>query len=765
MRGITLASASGLAIALFAAPAGAQDAARPGRDAPAQTTQDQATRPEAGDFDPADVIVTARRREERLRDVPVAATVVDAQSIADRGGVNTVQEILQNAPGVRFFNTSSQVNSETSIRGSGTARGTNADPSVGLYRNGVYVGGGYLGGRNFARADFFDIGRAEVLRGTQGALYGRNAVGGAVNFVSAEPAFRNEGYLDVNYGFETDFLQVQGVGNVQLGDKVAIRIGGERAYQWKGFFYNPNNDVYYDRIDSTILRGQFRYKSGIADVNYMVEHQEADVPSVTFRVAIRPGATAAFPLGYVQDPYVYPWNFPPRATQGIDTQILSANLDLGFATLTSTSAYRQRRAYFQFDQDGIDAAALAALNAQGQNRGANPNLSASNRDLTRTWSQDLHLSGNKVAGFTWLLGVEYIDQRTDYEILSGTTATEPIAGNRTNGRQTYKSVAGYGSLGYDLTSWLNLTGELRYTSDDKSIVSRQVNRVTGAPGGAQFNLNGAFSPTNLAYTAIAAIKPTTNQLLYAKVGSGYRAGGFNYNLGDPRQPIPIPAFYGNETSTTYELGYKGNPARWLFVTAAAYRTDTNNVVIGTQNGCAAGNPVCPVGSTPFLTNAGTARSWGVELEATASFRMAGGRTRITLSGSRQDGEIRSGPLRGAELPQTPDWIASAQLNYRVPVAPKASAFFNLNYQGAFGGVNELAPAGTPFYQTAAQGPFQAPIDDISLLDLRAGVQLGQVELSVYARNAAQYRYIVYEAITTQRLNPRRLIGVQTRIRF
>lgn len=711
-----------------------------------------------------DILVTARRRAERLRDVPIAATVVDAQTLIDRGGVNTVQEIVQNSPGVRFFNTTSQLNSETSIRASGTARGTNADPSVGLFRDGVYVGGGFLGGRNFTRIDFFDVERVEVLRGTQGALYGRNAVGGAVNFVSAQPVMERKGYLNANYGFETDALQVQGVWNQPLSDTLAVRVGFDWADQDKGFFYNPNNDVYFDRLKSRAVRGQVRYNSGPVDIKFLSEHQDADIPSVTFRVFVRPGANANFPLGYQQDKYNYPWNYPPKATQDVTSNILTGEFDLGVGTLTSVTGHRIRKSYFQFDQDGIDLTTLAALNAQGQNRGANPNLSMSNQDRTRTFSQNLYLTGAKTSGFSWLIGGEYIDQETDYEILSGTALTLPIPGTRTDGRLTYDSIAAYGSLGYDLTERLNATGEVRFTRDKKRIDSAQFNRVTGALGPSQFILNDGFTAKDLSYTATLSYKPSDDWLLYGKVGSGYRAGGFNFNLGDPRQPVPIPPFYDNEDSTTFEVGAKGNLTPALYMTAAAFRTNVDDVIIGTQNGCSAGNPVCPTASIPFLVNAGTARSWGVELEATARFDVGPGKARLTLAGSRQEGEIRSGPLKGAEIPQVPEWIASATFNYRVPVG-STTAFFNANYQGAFNGINELTPPNTPFRQPAARGPYQSPIDDISLVDLRAGVEIGNLTLAAYAKNAFNYSYVVYEAITTQRVSPRRLIGVEARYSF
>lgn len=756
MNRIFLAAVSFGAMALFSE--GSAQAQAAGNEPALATNDDSAS-------DREEIVVTARRREERLRDVPIAASVVDAQSIAERGGVTTVQEVVQNAPGVRFFNTTSQVNSETSIRASGTARGTNADPSVGLFRNGVYVGGGFLGGRNFTRLDLFDLGRAEVLRGTQGALYGRNAVGGAVNFVSAEPVFQREGYVDVNYGFETDSLQLQAVLNEPLTEEISVRIGVDHINQRKGFFYNPNNDVHFDEAKGTGVRGQLRFKKGPVDIKLLAEHQDARIPSVTFRVFIRPGANANFPLGYVQDPYNYPWNFPPKATQDVDAQMLTAAFDMGFATLNWTTSHRVRKSYFQFDQDGIDPVELARLNAQGQNRGANPNLSMSNRDRTGTWYQNIYLSGTKTGPFSWLVGFEYLDQVTRYQILSGTSLIEPIPGNRTDGRLDYESVAGYGSIGYDLSESINVTGELRYTDDRKRIDSAQFNRVTGALGPVQFILDDGFSTNNLAYGLTASFKPSSDWLLYGKVGTGYRAGGFNFNLGDPRQPNPIPSFYDNEVSTTYEIGAKGDLTGWLYFTGAAYMTDVDDVIIGTVNGCAAGNPVCPTASVPFLINAGTARSWGVEAEANARFNMLGGRARLRLSASRQDGEITSGPLDGAQLPQVPEWTASASFNYRGALSSKATFFFNANYQGAFGGINELTPPNTPFRQPAARGPYQSPIDDISLLDLRTGIELGPLTIAAYMRNATRYNYVVYEQITTQRLNPRRLIGIDARFRY
>ncbi len=85
-----------------------------------------------------EVVVTARKRSERLRDVPTAGTALGIEAIREMGGVPTAQSLLSNTPGVNFANTSNPVTSEVSIRGSGTSRATNASAGVGLYRDGAY---------------------------------------------------------------------------------------------------------------------------------------------------------------------------------------------------------------------------------------------------------------------------------------------------------------------------------------------------------------------------------------------------------------------------------------------------------------------------------------------------------------------------------------------------------------------------------------------------------------------------------------------------
>jgi len=712
--------------------------------------------PSAGDVSAVgEIVVTARRREERLADVPAAASVLDAKVLGDRGRPAGTGDLLAGQPSVRFNNLTSAVTSEISMRASSTARATNGDPSVGLYRNGAYVGGGGIGGRNFTRLDLFDIERVEVLRGTQGALYGRNAVGGAINIVSAKPSFTDGGWASARYGVNNQSAQLQGALNYAVTDEVAFRIGADYVHQDKGFFYNPNNDVYFDQQKGLGLRAQARFARGPADIDLTVETQRLITPAITFQVYI-PAGTPGFPGGYIQDNRRYPWNQAPNAKQNVNAATLASEWDLGWGRLSATSMIRTRESSYSLDSDGLDPPALAAAKAAGQVGLAtpvDPNAAAYVSDRTTTASQDLHLNGAALgARLNWLFGVEAMRLKSRYAVTLGRTPTaaNPSTGSYAPSTIHYDSIAAYGSLSYDLTAKLNAVGELRYTRDDKSIRARFYDRGTGEPlGGAARVIDAKSEPDNASYNFTLAYKIAPRVLAYGKVGASYRAGGFNTNLGDSRQPTPIQASYDDETSTSYEIGVKGAPVRAVYFAVAGYRTNLDGLIAQIDNGCAIGNPACPVAATTFLTNAGKATSWGVEGEITGRARLAGGDVRVGLTGSRQGGEVKSGRYAGVSLPQTPDWLASIDLTYRHPLAGGSTGFANLLYNAQWGGSQELTKT-------------SVPLDDFQTINARVGVELKGVQLTAFATNLTNSVFIVQRDSSIRRYSQPRVYGVELR---
>ncbi|MGA0608571.1 TonB-dependent receptor [Phenylobacterium sp. VNQ135] len=697
-----------------------------------------------------EVVVTARKREESLRDIPAAGAAFGAEQIRDMGGIANTQSLLQNVPAVNFANTSNPVTSEVSIRGSGTSRATSADAAVGLFRGGVYVGGGQVGGRTFSKVDFFDVGQIEVLRGVQGALNGRNAVGGSINIVSARPGPDRAGYALLEVG-DHERAELQLVHNEPLGEHLSLRVGANLMKQREGFYYNPVRDEYFDAQETEIYRAQLRYDNGPLIANLLVEHGRDQLPGLMYQVHIT--GSAVYPRGVFQDKYVIPWNSPSSAKQQVNHGELVVDYDLGFATITSTTAVRERRSQNAYDRDAASpefqaAVAAAGLVAPGASQG-DPNLGGSQNDFARILYQDIHIVGEKAGGLAWLAGFEYYDLNDKYQnFLSRTpTRADPSPGTVSVSRLDFVSWAAYGSVGYDLTDRLNVTGELRYTDDDKELLSDRLDLRTGNPSGVGFRIDTGTESHNVSYNVTAAYK-LANWLTYAKVGTAYRAGGFNLALGDPRQPREIPTNFDDEVATAYEIGAKGDITPHIYLAAAAYRTYVDDLLVQTDNGCFVGSPVCPVQATPFVFNAGEAELWGIEAELTMRAELFGGRARLTVGGSRQGGEITSGPDKGRQGPQRPEWTANFSLNYRRELASGMIGFFNLKGSGRWGGVQEIA---------------QTPdLHDYQLLDVRAGVERGPWEFALFSNNVGDESYIVFEGPSARRWNIPRTYGAQLR---
>jgi iron complex outermembrane recepter protein len=712
------------------------------------TAQSSAT-PDSAEID--ELVVTARKREERLVDVPVAGTAVTSELVQDQGGLRRMEDLLANVPAVHFLSTTSPVNSEITIRGSGTSRGTNAEAAVGLYRNGAYVGGGTLGGRSFSRFDLFDIERAEILRGTQGALYGRNAVGGAINILTQRPTFEREGQIFLQAG-NKDYREGQLILNVPLDEDVAVRVSLIGIDQDKGFFYNPVQDRYFDSQEASGIRGQFRVRRGGFDGTLLAEHYTADLQSVTFQVFITPNA--AFPQGYIQPEYAYPHNGPMDAKQQLNSVQFFWTYDTGWGELSSSTMYRERRTLFAFDRDAVDPVELARIRATGGGLAVDPFNHSINADRTAVLFQDLHLSGEN-GPFNWLVGGEYFDLKSRALNVAGRTPT--AANGQSPGTDSPSllettSWAVYGLLGYDLTEALNVTGEVRYTKDDKSFQTfRRDLRTNAIVQPARFTVNASTTPDNVSWNATVGWKFQPDWLLYGKVGTAYRAGSFNTDLGDPRAPKPVPPAYDNETSRAYELGLKGEPMRGLYTALTGFLIETSDMLVQDDNGCTLQNTQCPAQPTNFLRNAGDGEIRGIELEGIWRFALLGGRTRLNFGVAYQEGEITSGPDRGRDIPRLPEWTATLNFNHRQPLANGLSGFVNVRWAGEWGGVQEIE---------------QTPdLVDHQLVNGRIGIAGENWELAAYSDNVFDRNYLVFIGPSARRFNTPRTYGLQFRYDF
>ena len=577
------------------------------------TTQTDAREPGAT---VGEVVVVATRRNQQLRDVASTVNVVTGAQVAAAGPITNTGDLLQTVPGVRFNNLASPLLSEVSIRGSGTERATGADPAVGLFANGVYVGGGIGGGgygRNFSLIDSFDLDHAEILEGPQGALYGRNAEFGVVNLLATTPKFDYSGYVDESYSFENKANRATGVINYKLTDELAFRVGVQSINQSGGFFFNPDQDKYYDATNGWMGRAQLRFRHEHLDVTFLAQVQRLDLPSFNSSDDIPGGGQfATIPQGFFQNPYSVPENGQNFSHEDISQGGIFLNYDFGWSKLTSTSSYRVRSTTKNYDNDNIDLAQEAQFQALNE-KGAYPLAQNDSFDREKVIYQDLHLAGATLGGrLNWLGGGEFLQQEGESSNtvtanpcatnsapnpvvgagLCGGTPTTPTCylllptskpcpavfpaatgagsyGSDAEGDGYYNSYSLYGSLSYRLGWGFSVIGDGRYTDDHKTFDQSVYSLYSTTP--LTYKTGGEVAPetyklnhSNVTYTITLSEKlpGPWDDLLYTKVGTGYRAGGFNLSNTPPALTTirGMPAFLNpGGTPALVPPGYAPGP--------------------------------------------------------------------------------------------------------------------------------------------------------------------------------------------------------------
>ncbi|HBM04090.1 MAG TPA: TonB-dependent receptor, partial [Erythrobacter sp.] len=492
--------------ALAAAPAQAQSAdTEPLEAAPATAAEDV-------------IIVTARRREERLVEVPVAVTAISGEELSRRGALD-ITDVGQSVPNVTL-EASRATNSTLSafIRGIGQQ-----DPVSGFEQGvGIYLDDVYLNRPQAAVLDIYDVERIEVLRGPQGTLYGRNTIGGAVKYVTRrlpqDPSVR----VRATYG---TYDQAEGVITASAPISDLVRVGGSVARLSRGGFgdnlttglENYNKDIWGGRMslevggygEPAFIRIQGDYTKDSSD------------PRGGHRLI--PGLVSGAPVldnvfdtrGALNDP-----------EQEVESYGLAmhAEVELSSAlTLRSISAWRKDDSYSPIDFDALPAVDLDVPGAY----------------LNEQISQEFQLLWDDGGAFAGLLGFYYLDAKADtlFDVRIFTTFAGLTAFTQANvDTETY---AIFGDLTYDLTDQLSLSLGGRYTWDERSAeILRQNYLGGGSPefggagvpfGAASTDFQGSRQFKKFTPRASLSFMPTPDHNIYASYSKGFKGGGF-----DPR---------------------------------------------------------------------------------------------------------------------------------------------------------------------------------------------------------------------------------------
>ena len=510
----------------------------------------------------SEIVVTARRRAERLQQVPISASAFDANSLAQRNISNT-QDLLGQVPSLVVGGSGQQRSTENiTIRGQGAT--FNAAPGVVLYsaevpliadqRNNAQNGGGL---------NYYDLASLQVLRGPQGTLFGRNTTGGAVLFEPQRPTDRFEGYGQIQYG-NYDSIEVRGALNVPIvEDTLLLRVAG--MYQKRdGFTHEITTDTDLDNRNRYSFRAGLTWRPAPGIENYLLatvgrvqEHGTGTVLN-----AVPAGANPQNGVPYsdyleaqidrgIRSVALSPLLFSERTRYFSITDILSAELTDNL-TFRNIANYQRLKNSAPFDGDGIpddhrpplSTNGGGSIGAQEIDPGGLPDYNYYTD--VRQYSFEPQLQG-KVGGdaLNFTVGAYYESVKPlGQQLVSATNQTR--RGQRSTSQALYaQGTLSFGSFSNSLDG-LRLTAGYRYTWDSLTAFSN-----FGLPGAPVTSERAKFKAPN--WTVGLDYDAMQNVLLYAKISRGYKSGGIG-----TATPAPELRSFRPEFVTSYEGGIKAD---------------------------------------------------------------------------------------------------------------------------------------------------------------------------------------------------------------
>ncbi len=730
-----------------------------------------------------EIVVTSRRIEESLQSTPISVSAFRAQDL-DKLNIERIGDVSAYTPNFATIGGPTGHNDAFFfIRGIGqTDLNAAADPAVGVYIDGVYLG--RIVGASF---DSLDIARIEILRGPQGTLFGRNTMGGAVSVTTADPGDALRGEVSVGFGQREARSAKAGV-SLPLGETLGVALSGLYEEQ-EGWSKSIVDGKTFDDVEDAAGRIKFLWTPNDALAVRLGADASRSRGTSQNQLLVGVNPTASSPLRVPLAPQIAAdlstdadQNRSSIADPRYDVDAEGVNLtldwDLGGVALKSISAFRQMEQAATSDFDGSRVNFYQSLISTDQDQ----------------LSQELQLSG-EAGPIQWLLGAYYFDESAyhnnsislggnngclpsptpfpyvgPYPLCGGAPYASLLVDRVVTNNQQFdidiEAIATFAHVSWRFTDRWSASFGLRWTEEEKTQaydyfvdntagVANVACRPPGAPNTPPTGLCFSPVPPGVIYTlsprnALVGV-PTTyskswsditpklglefqasDQLLwYASYSEGFKSGGFNGRV----QPNVQSGRFGNiepydpEQLKTAELGWK-----WQF---ADNRVRLNGAVFGSRYEDIQ-LLVLDAGSGFFdNTNAGEAEIYGAELDLLAQpiaalevmasvgyihHEYTDLDPRAALSGITQD----------SKLPGTPEWSGS----------------LGLQYTWALGAVGDLSLRGDYSYRSkvvfnAVNGPLEGG-DDVSLVNARASYVFASdaLTLSAYVLNVTDEEYVI-----------------------
>ena len=639
-----------------------------------------------------EVVVTARKRSETLAESPISVKAFTEAEIR-AAGIQTPQDFVDLTPNVTLVQTQSTGNSFLNIRGVSSAR--NSEMAAAVLIDGVL-----MSNPTQLNQQLFDIQQIEVLRGPQGALYGRNAIGGAIKIETKMPG--DEPEAEIRVGAESaPGYSVKGLASGPLTEdgSVKYRIAGSYI-DHDGYLDNAYLDEKADPYQDTSVRARITW-----DVS--------DTLTTDFRASYSQLETQAF--YFVIDADADDVDIPIQVNNPGDNEreFTSASFkfdwDLGFATLTGITAYDEvteiasgdnfnflpREATFNFFNNDPFGDYIKFLTGDDFT-----DLSQNQFLEVESLSQELRLTSNNETGLRWIIGAyaiqtdRYIstggqidrglgvfnverDFRpqifTDYFTDGVVDDISPQLGVLADEQDNF-AWAVFGQVEFDVSDNLEVAFSLRYDED-----TRENTTLTPLEYNVPFNASIVFGEKREETWDAAQPKltvrwrPSDNWMVYADASRGFRSGGFNQTgVGSAVTYPGIEDIFDEQIADTFEVGAKGDLMDGrLRLSAAAYHTTLEGTYFFYYDA---------VTNTQNLGSIDEVEYTGLEIEGSA---LAGEYVTVNFGIGLTDSDITKAPTDdwlGNQAPLVSEITGNLGVQYRAPMSNDMEFFVRADYQ-------------------------------------------------------------------------------------
>ena len=666
-----------------------------------------------------EVIVTATKRAESVMDVPLSITAMSGNQIREVN-LNDVKDLITFTPGISG-NSKDSFLDFVSVRGIRTIDfGNGGDPSVSLYKNGLDQGR-----TGSAVSSLYDVERAEVLRGPQGFLFGRNSVSGAMNIITTKPNVDQvEGYAELDVG-ERDVIVFEGGVNLPINDNMAVRIAAFHSEE-DGYVENLFGGPDLIEHENQSFRITGRYENERLTADLMFEYDDRDQFGTVYRAT---GEGRAFnfhqtringgvPIETSRDGRTVnnDNSLQPTDQAEIYSVGLFIDYDMGFATLTSLTGYKDHEYQYVEDYDGVPTITFN----YGQDQEGD------------YFEQELRLTSNGDGPLGWYAGASYYQEDIDtiflgqqeedvyclgywyntcqdlfdyYNYLDSyyggsfycdyyldyyfgscdwTASSTGLINDRNRIEGKYEGYSAYVDLQYAFTDSFDVSAGLRYSYDEKefsqevladpgnSLLAYKVQTGFTTPEGA---VSDKQDWDDVTWRLVANWRPDDDTLIFGSVATGYKPGGFgSFNIEGPGADCGVfglcvgvpgserPGDFGPETVTSYEIGYK----------STLFDGTTQTAITGFYYQYEDLQAIFSEGPRQIVDNIGEVDGWGIEAEVSAAL---GNFLTLRLGASWFDSEANDiQPFCGAGEVLDPVRGANACEGNSIPWAPEYTAF-------------------------------------------------------------------------------------------